>query len=108
MRGMPDSHPVTCFIRYTLDPFKLDLFERYARTWLAVIPDCGGRLVGYYLPYEGTNNVAFALVSFSSLAAYEEYRKTLREDPEAAANFAFAKAERFILSEERTFLRKVG
>ena len=62
---------VTCFIRYQLDPFKRAQFEEYSRRWLKIIPRCGGELVGYFMPHEGTNNIAFALISFESLAAYE-------------------------------------
>ena len=98
---------ITVFIRYQLDPYKRDGFEEYARRWLKIIPRCGGDLVGYWMPHEGTDNIAFALISFESLAAYETYRARLRADPEGAANFAFAQQERFILSEERTFLRQV-
>ena len=98
---------ITVFIRYRLDPFRRDAFEDYARRWRAIIPRCGGDLVGYWMPHEGTNDVAFALISFDSLAAYEAYRARLRADAEGMANFDSAEAERFILSEERTFLRKV-
>jgi hypothetical protein len=98
---------VTCCIRYVLDPFQRDAFEDYARNWLAIIPACGGELVGYFMPHEGTNNVALALISFESLAAYEAYRARLKADPAGAANFRKAQDERFILSEERTFLRRV-
>ena len=98
---------ITVFIRYQLDPYKRDGFEEYARRWLEIIPRCGGDLIGYWMPHEGTDNIAFALISFESLAAYEAYRARLRADPEGAANFAFAQQERFILSEERTFLRQV-
>jgi hypothetical protein len=98
---------VTCCIRYVLDPFQRDAFEDYARHWLAIIPACGGELVGYFMPHEGTNNVALALISFESLAAYEAYRARLKSDPAGAANFRKAQDERFILSEERTFLRRV-
>jgi hypothetical protein len=59
------------------------------------------------MPHEGTNNIAFALISFESLAAYESYRARLRADREATANFGFAEDNKFILGEERTFLRKV-
>ena len=99
---------VTVFIRYVLDPFKLEAFERYAQNWLTIIPRCGGDLRGYFMPHEGTNNIGWALISFDSLAAYEAYRARLRKDPEGLANFEFAKRERFILSEERTFLRQVS
>jgi hypothetical protein len=99
---------ITVFIRYQLDPFKRDDFEAYARRWLTIIPKCGGDLLGYWMPHEGTNNIAYALISFESLAAYEAYRTRLRADSEGAANFRFAEAQRFILAEERTFLRQVG
>ncbi len=61
---------VTVFIRYQLDPFKRAMFEQYAQRWLGVIPRCGGDLVGYWMPHEGTNNIACALISFENLAAY--------------------------------------
>ena len=99
---------VTVFIRYTLDPFKRAMFEQYARRWLAIIPKAGGDLIGYWMPHEGTNNIAFALISFESLAAYENYRAKLRVDAESVANFTFAEENKFILAEERTFLRKVA
>lgn len=98
---------VTCAIRYVIDPFQKDAFEAYARNWLTIIPACGGDLLGYWLPHEGTNNIAHALISFESLAAYEAYRARLKTDPAGAANFAMARDKRFILSEERTFLTPV-
>ena len=99
---------VTVFIRYQLDPFKRPMFEEYAKRWLGIIPRCGGNLIGYWMPHEGTNNIAFALISFDSLAAYETYRARLRTDPQAVENFATAQRERFILREERTFVEVVG
>lgn len=99
---------VVCHIRYELDPFKQDLFERYAITWLELIPAAGGALVGYFMPLEGTNYEAHALIGFESLAAYEAYRVRLRSDPAGVANFEFARRERFILREERRFLRMVA
>ena len=98
---------VTCCIRYVIDPFQKDAFEAYARNWLTIIPDCGGDLLGYFLPHEGTNNIALALISFESLAAYEAYRARIRTDAAGAANFAMAQEQRFILSEERTWLTPV-
>ncbi|HEX4301434.1 MAG TPA: NIPSNAP family protein [Rhizomicrobium sp.] len=98
---------VTCCIRYVLDPYKRDAFEAYARNWLTIIPACGGDLIGYFMPHEGTDNIALALISFESLAAYEQYRARLKTDEKGGANFRFAQSERFILSEERTFLRQV-
>ena len=98
---------VTCCIRYQLDPFQRDGFEAYARNWASIIPRCGGELLGYFLPHEGTNDIALALISFDSLAAYEAYRSRLKADPEGAANFRFAEERRLILREERTFLTPV-
>jgi hypothetical protein len=98
---------ITVFIRYQIDPFKRGMFEAYAKRWSTIIPRCGGDLVGYWLPHEGTNNIAFALISFESLAAYESYRARLSLDDECAANFSFAAEHKFILAEERTFLRQV-
>jgi hypothetical protein len=95
---------VTCCIRYVIDPYQRDAFETYAKRWGAIIPANGGELIGYFLPHEGTNNVALALISFPSLAAYETYRARLRQCPDGRANFEFAQKARFILSEERTWL----
>ena len=100
--------PVTCFIRYQIDPFQREAFRAYAETWGRVIPRCGGTLLGYFLPHEGTNDVAWGVIGFASLADYEAYRARLKADPEGAANFAFARERRFILSEERTFLETVA
>jgi hypothetical protein len=98
---------VTCFIRYEIDPFQRDAFEQYAASWGQIIPRCGGHLIGYFLPHEGTNNIAWGLISFDSLASYEIYRARLKSDPDGRANFAMAQAKRFILREERTFLAGV-
>jgi len=98
---------ITCFIRYEIDPFQREAFEEYARVWGRVIPRCGGRLLGYFLPHEGTNNIAWGLIGFDSLASYESYRARLKSDPEGRENFATAQARRFILREERTFLSPV-
>ena len=80
---------ITVFIRYELDPFKRAMFEQYSKNWLSIIPKCGGDLIGYWMPHEGTNNIAFALISFDSLAADESYRSRLRADSEGMANFNF-------------------
>ena len=98
---------ITCFIRYQIDPFQRDEFKKYAENWGRIIPRCGGHLVGYFLPYKGTNDVAWGLISVDSLAAYETYRARLRSDPEARANFAMAQSKRLILREERTFVELV-
>ena len=98
---------ITCFIRYRIDPFRRDAFRTYAENWARIIPRCGGHLIGYFVPHEGTNDEAWGLIAFPSLAAYEAYRTRLKADPEARRNFDFAAAERFILRERRTFTEVV-
>src|SRR5215469_10218320 len=92
-----DSMRIVCFIRYEIDPFQRDAFKEYAETWGRVIPRCGGHLLGYFLPYEGTNNVGWGLIAFDSLASYETYRARLKSDRDGLANFATAQAKRFVL-----------
>jgi hypothetical protein len=98
---------LTCFIRYQIDPFQKETFRKYAENWGRIIPRCGGHLVGYFLPHEGTNDIAWGLIAFESLAAYEAYRARLRDDAEARENFAMAETKRLILREERSFLETV-
>ena len=98
---------ITCFIRYQIDPFQREAFNQYAQNWGRIIPRCGGHLLGYFLPHEGTNDIAWGLIAFDSLAAYEAYRARLRSDPEGRANFELAQTQRFILREERSFLEGV-
>ena len=98
---------ITCFIRYKIDPFQRAAFKTYAENWAHIIPRCGGHLIGYFLPYEGTNDIAWGLISFGSLADYEAYRTRLKGDAEGQKNFASAQAQRFILSEQRTFLETI-
>jgi hypothetical protein len=101
------SMTITCIIRYQIDPFQRDAFKKYAENWGRIIPRCGGNLIGYFLPYEGTNDVGWGLIGFESLAAYEAYKGRLKVDPEAKENFAMAQSKRFILREERNFVEAV-
>jgi hypothetical protein len=98
---------ITCFIRYQIDPFQREAFRQYAETWARVIPRCGGNLIGYFLPHEGSNDVAWGLIGFDSLAGYERYRANLRKDDEGRTNFTFAQEKRFILREERSWLQDI-
>ena len=98
---------VACFICYQIDPFQREAFMEYAQRWGEIIPRCGGHLIGYFLPYEGTNDIGWGLIAFDSLASYERYRAALRVDPAARQNFAFAQAKRFVVREERTFVELV-
>jgi hypothetical protein len=98
---------IACFIRYQIDPFQRAAFKAYAENWGRIIPRCGGRLVGYFLPHEGTNDIAWGVIVFESLADYESYRARLKQDDEGKRNFEWAQTQRFILREERTFLDAV-
>ena len=98
---------ITCVIRYQIDPFQRDAFKKYAENWGRIIPRLGGHLIGYFLPYEGTNDVAWGLIAFDSLASYEKYRARLKSDPEAVDNFNMAQSKRIIIREERNFVEVV-
>ena len=99
--------PITCFIQYKINPYKRAQFEIYAKNWGNIIPACGGDLLGYFLPHEGSNDTAFGLISFDSLADYEAYRQRLKNDEQGRRNFQFAQTEQFIVEEKRSFLAVV-
>ena len=99
---------LTCCIRYEIDPFKREQFAQYAQAWGQAIPRCGADLIGYFAPHEGSLTTAYALYNIESLAAYEAYRARLAADPLGRENFAFAQAERFILREDRIFLKNAS
>jgi hypothetical protein len=101
------SMKIVCIIRYEIDPFQREAFKEYAQNWGRIIPRCGGELVGYFLPWQGTNYVGWGLIAFDSLAAYDSYQTRLRADPEGRRNFEFASSRRFILKEERNFVEVV-
>ncbi len=99
---------ITCCIRYEIDPFNIAAFEQYALNWGQAIPRCGADLIGYFAPHEGSSTTAYGLYSIPDLAAYERHRARLRDDPIGRENYAFAQQERFILREDRIFLRLVS
>jgi hypothetical protein len=107
MLGQGTAMTITCVIRYQIDPYQRDGFKKYAENWGKIIPRCGGHLVGYFLPHEGTNDVAWGLIAFDSLASYERYKARLKTDEEARANFEMAQTKRLILREERNFVEVV-
>jgi hypothetical protein len=98
---------ITCVIRYQIDPYQRDAFRAYAENWGRIIPRCGGHLIGYFLPHEGTNDVGWGLIAFENLAAYEAYKARLKTDAEARANFEAVAKNRCILREERNFVEVV-
>lgn len=99
---------ITCFIRYEIDPFKHDEYATYARNWGQAIPRCGAGLVGYFGPHEGSSTIAYGVYNIENLAAYEAYRARLAADPLGRDNYEFARRERFILREERVFLKNLS
>lgn len=99
---------ITCFIRYELDPFKKAQFAEYARNWGQAIPRCGADLIGYFGPHEGSATTGYGVYTINSLAAYEAYRARLAADPAGMANYEFAMRERFILKEDRIFLKNLS
>ena len=98
---------VTCYLRYVIDPSKVEQFEQYARLWIPLVERFGGQHHGYFLPSEGANDIALALFSFPSLARYEEYRARAREDAECQAAIGFARESGCIVRFERSFFRPV-
>jgi hypothetical protein len=106
-RKVYTTQVIVCIIRYQIDPLARDEFAKYAQSWGRIIPACGGHLVGYFLPYEGTNDIAWGLIAFDSLASYEAYRARLKSDPQGRKNFEFARTGRFIVREERNFVEVV-
>ena len=99
---------ITCCIQYELDPWAIEAFQDYARRWPPIIERCGGTLIGYWLPKEGANDFALALIDFPSLADYERYRERLAGDPDAQANIADMRASRCVRAERRSFLIRSG
>lgn len=99
---------ITCFIRYQIDPYRKEDFARYAHAWGQAIPRCGADLIGYFGPHEGSATTAYGVYNVESLAAYEAYRARLAADPVGRENFAFASRERFILKEDRIFLKNMS
>ena len=98
---------ITCYIKYIIDPHKLEAFEHYAKLWIPLVNKFGGQHHGYFLPSEGANNLAYALFTFSSLAEYELYRSKSFQDPQCLAAFEYAKTTQCVLSYERSFLKPV-
>ncbi|MEA4900540.1 NIPSNAP family protein [Desulfitobacterium sp.] len=98
---------ITCYLRYVIDPYKVNEFEEYGKRWITLVNRFGGIHHGYFLPHEGPNNIAIALFSFPSLAAYEEYRKRIKTDKECQEAWKLAEKSRCIISFERSFMRPV-
>lgn len=97
---------ITCFIRYEIDPFRRELFERYARDCDA-IPRRGANLVGHFAPHEGSATTGYGVHSLDSLAAHEAYRARRDADPLGRETYEFDPRKRFVPCEDRIFLKRV-
>ena len=98
---------ITCYLRYTINPAKAAEFERYGRLWISLVERFGGIHHGYFLPKESASDLAVAMFSFPSLAAYERYREDAERDPDCQAAFKYAEDTNCIVRYERQFLRPV-
>ena len=98
---------ITCYLRYVVDPFKLKEFEAYGKMWIPLVEKFGGKHHGYFMPHEGANNIALALFSFPSLAAYETYRSNTASDPECQNAMRYYEETKCFISYERSFMRPV-
>ena len=98
----------TLCIRYTLDPNRLKHFRDYVEHELEAIRNAGGKVIGYWLPtdYAGPNNVAYGLISFLTLASYEEYRKALADDPLHQRNAAELIRSGAMINMERSIIER--
>ncbi|MGY3686710.1 NIPSNAP family protein [Vibrio coralliilyticus] len=98
---------VTCYIRYVINPKKVKEFEEYAKMWIPLVEKFGGQHNGYFLPSEGSSNIALALFTFESLTAYDEYRNKSFQDEACMKAFKFAEETDCVVSYERSFFRPV-
>lgn len=98
---------VTCYMKFVIDPYQLNEFETYAKKWISIIKRLGGDHHGFFMPYEGSNNIAYSLFTFPSLSEYEEYRSQMRTDKESLENLDYARKTRCLISYERSFMRPI-
>ncbi len=96
---------ITCVVEYTIDPVKVEAFERFARAWIALVNRHGGSHHGYFLPSEGASDRAIALFSFPSLADYEVYRSSFGTDPDFVAADKIRDDSGCVLRYNRSFMR---
>ena len=96
---------ITCHVRYEIDPLQIEVFERFAVRWMALVRRSGGLHHGYFLPAEGASDIAYALFSFPGLAEYEQYRARFGVDPDFVAADRIRDESGCVYRYERTFLR---
>jgi NIPSNAP len=94
------------YLRYTIDPYQIETFERYSRMILPLTAKYGGVHHGAFLPHEGPNNIAV------HCSAFRRWRSTSATGPRCGTTVAkeawrLAEETRCILSFERSFMRPV-
>jgi hypothetical protein len=99
---------ITLCIRYAFDPDHLADIRTYFEEEQMVIARSGGRIVGYFLPtdFAGPNNEGLGLIDLPSMAAYEEYRKRLADDPEHKRNVARLQQSGAAVVMHRSFIQR--
>lgn len=96
---------ISCVVEYQIVPAKIAAFEEFAKAWIKLVNQHGGRHHGYFLPGEGASDKALALFSFPSLAAYERYRTLFGVDPDFIAADRIRNESGCVLRYERSFMR---
>lgn len=96
---------ITCVVHYTIDPSKVAAFEQFAEAWIYLVNKHGGQHHGYFLPSEGASDVALALFTFESLAAYEQYRTLFGRDDEFIKADSIRDQSGCVVRYERNFMR---
>ncbi len=98
---------ITCYLKYTIDPYKVKEFEEYGKMWMPLVEKYGGKHHGYFLLHESANNIAVALFSFKSLADYEKYRIQSINDLDCKEAYLLAYNSKCIINYERNFLKPI-
>lgn len=98
---------VTCFLKYVIDPIKIDEFIHYGKLWIDLVNKMGGIHHGYLVPHEGPNNIGYATFSFPSLAEYENYRNKISSCPACQAALEYSRKSNCIFSFERSFYKPI-
>jgi hypothetical protein len=101
---------ITLSIRYAINPNKLADFRAYAEAEQEPIRRSGGKIVGYFLPtdFAGATNEALGVIEFTTLAAYEQYRERLANNPEHKRNIARLEQTGAIVSMSRSILQRLS
>jgi NIPSNAP len=89
-------------VQYIVDPFKIKEFVIYGKMLVPLVEKFGGQYHGYFRPYEGANNIAMALFSFSSFATYENYRASVIGDPACQVALRYFEVFRPVFAYDRS------